>query len=262
MPKTVIKRGRCGQPKRGHTCKLAAGGVAAHVRTSLKRRVVQPAHWDRREQAKRASRAWTTKEDVILRQAQSRLGNKWVQIAKLLPGRGLWAAKKRWYNTLRRPNRVGSASSENACERTDSKLAALPAGGCSSRGPGGAVSHKRMEPELEALRLGELKCNLDCKAAELECKVRVIACKEEQLLLKEKTVQAQNKLLREKNEELRKMAGEVQQLNEALEYEYQEKGFQIRATNSLQTKVDELASLALAAGADAETIRAIKLRPL
>ena len=39
-------------------------------------------------------------------------------------------------------------------------------------------------------------------------------------------------------------------------------GRQIRATNSLQTKVDELAALALAAGADGETIRAIKLRPL
>ena len=47
-----------------------------------------------------------------------------------------------------------------------------------------------------------------------------------------------------------------------VEFEIQEKGYQIRATNSLQTKVDELRALALVAGADTSAVNTIFNRPL
>jgi hypothetical protein len=55
---------------------------------------------------------------------------------------------------------------------------------------------------------------------------------------------------------------EKTEAEEELEYEIEEKGYQIRATNSLQTKVDDLKALALNAGADASAIKTILDRPL
>jgi len=40
---------------------------------------------------------WTVAEDNILTQEQGRLGNKWTQISKLLPGRSSRQVKDRWY---------------------------------------------------------------------------------------------------------------------------------------------------------------------
>jgi len=45
-------------------------------------------------------RAWTRAEDKTLHDAQSRLGNKWVQISSLLPGRSHTDVKTRWKNFL------------------------------------------------------------------------------------------------------------------------------------------------------------------
>ena len=45
---------------------------------------------------------WTRNEDAILIEAQSKLGNKWTEIAKLLSGRPPNAVKNRWNSNLKK----------------------------------------------------------------------------------------------------------------------------------------------------------------
>jgi hypothetical protein len=57
-----------------------------------------------------SKKSWTKEEEVLIIEMQAKVGNKWAEIAKYLPGRTDNNVKNRWYSTLRRRKRGGSNS--------------------------------------------------------------------------------------------------------------------------------------------------------
>ena len=96
--------------------------------------------------------SWSEEEDRLLVEHQARVGNKWCEIARYLPGRSENAVKNRWNSAMRRKNRGGrgedrkntplSIAAAAAAERKRAKKAADAAAGITSpkKGKGASVA--------------------------------------------------------------------------------------------------------------------------